>query len=140
MKTPERKPSITKKSTTVYYRFYRRKISHIWKILRDGLDDIYDIFAPIILPLTISSIPFILLFLDNGQVSEILQILFSKDDISIFGKGFYLIIFGLFFYFLTLEKTKNHSKHVLCFLLAYNGDDDVLHASFLGYKCPSINF
>ena len=27
-----------------------------------------------------------------------------------------------------VEKTKNHSKHVLCFLLAYNGDDDMLHA------------
>ncbi len=27
-----------------------------------------------------------------------------------------------------IEKTKNHSKHVLCFLLAYNGDDDMLHA------------
>lgn len=27
-----------------------------------------------------------------------------------------------------IERTKNHSKHVLCFLLAYNGDDDMLKA------------
>lgn len=30
-----------------------------------------------------------------------------------------------------IERTKNHSKHVLCFLLAYNGDDDML-AAFRG--------
>lgn len=27
-----------------------------------------------------------------------------------------------------IEKTKNHSRHVLCFLLAYNGDEDMLLA------------
>ncbi len=27
-----------------------------------------------------------------------------------------------------IERTKKHSKHVLCFLLAYNGDEDMLYA------------
>ena len=81
----------------------RNALNKIWNWLVDKLDFPYDVIAPIFAPLLISILPFIIYFKDNGQVSEIIQILFAKDGISWFSKGIYLMVFGLFLYYLTFS-------------------------------------